>query len=201
MSAHIVDVPVGGVSVALSNRSGADLPLAPEIVAILDRDAASLGSTLDSPEARVVWAAHSERDRRIDRFGDEGRLHLETGNFLSQLGCSPARLSLRVSSPEILTVLNSAFGTAEGRTPLGRRLDTFGNRDQVTIEVCGDSKLDPATLAKEYGLPVVDRRGTPAIATAPTDKPAPRYRPAHIASGGAGYSPARTGRVSRERPW
>ncbi len=154
-------------------------------------DLPSAAKALNSPEPRVIWSVDPSLLDREDYGNIFGH---GAGSFLSQLGCSPARLGLRVSSLEALAVLNSAFGTAEDRTPLGRRLDTFGNRDQVTIEVCGDSGLDPATLAQEYGLPVVDRRGTPSTATAPSIAPPLRYRPTNITPQAAGYSPQRRGR-------
>jgi len=190
---HLVDVPIGGASLALSNRPGAALRLAPEIVVMADpyTDLPSAAKALNSPEPRVIWSVDPSLLDREDYGNIFGH---GAGSFLSQLGCSPARLGLRVSSLEALAVLNSAFGTAEDRTPLGRRLDTFGNRDQVTIEVCGDSGLDPATLAQEYGLPVVDRRGTPSTATAPSIAPPLRYRPTNITPQAAGYSPQRRGR-------
>lgn len=147
-------------------------------------DLASAAKALNSPEPRVIWSV----DPSLFDHGDYGNIFGHgAGSFLSQLGCSPAQFRLLVSSPEVLAVLNGAFGAAEDRTPLGRRLDTFGNRDQVTIEVCGSPRIDPTALAQEYGLPVVDRRGTPSIATAP------RYQPAHTTQG-AGYSPQRKGR-------
>lgn len=195
LSGHLVDLPHGKAGVALSNRNHADLRLAQEIVCILDRNlTAGPAAALASSEVRVMWAAHPD----LDVGWDGEHLDDEVGAFVSALGKSPARLRLRVQSPESLDVVNDVFSyeatwssNSPSRRDLGDLTDALGNRDRVTIEICGDSPLDPETVARDYGLPVVDRRGTSILASAAEDSPGVArrsYQPPKVLERPVGYA-------------